>query len=111
MFSTLTTEPLVGKLDAAGIANARMNTPEEVWQHPQLKARERWRDVQSPVGEIPALLPPATITGMDARMDPIPAIGEHTERILSELGFDDKEIAALKADAAISFERRKPVEK
>ncbi len=108
VFETLTTEQLVARLDAAGIANARVNTPEEVWQHAQLKERQRWRDVGSPVGELPALLPPATISGLDARMDPIPAIGEHTERILSEIGFSAKEIAALKAEEAISFERRKP---
>jgi crotonobetainyl-CoA:carnitine CoA-transferase CaiB-like acyl-CoA transferase len=104
----LTTEQTVAKLDAAGIANARVNTPEEVWKHAQLNERQRWRDVGSPVGEIPALLPPATISGLEARMDPVPDIGEHTESILSELGFSASEIAALKADQAISFERRKP---
>jgi itaconate CoA-transferase len=107
----LTTEQTVAKLDAAGIANARVNTPEEVWKHAQLNERQRWRDVGSPVGEIPALLPPATISGLEARMDPVPDIGEHTESILNELGFDAGEIAALKADQAISFERRKPPEK
>ncbi len=111
VLSTLTAEQVVAKLDAAGIANARINNPEEVWQHPQLKARERWRDIGSPVGEIPALLPPATLSGAEARMDPIPEIGEHTESILTELGFSGKEIAALKADEAISFERRKPLQK
>ena len=108
VFETLTTEQLVARLDAAGIANAHVNTPEEVWKHPQLKDRHRWRDVGSPVGEIPALIPPATISGLEARMDPIPEIGEHTERILIELGFSSEEIASLKADEAISFERRKP---
>jgi crotonobetainyl-CoA:carnitine CoA-transferase CaiB-like acyl-CoA transferase len=108
-FLELTAEQIVAKLDEAGIANARVNTPEEVWQHAQLKARERWRDVGSPVGEIPALLPPATHSGFDARMDPIPEIGEHTERILAELGFDGSEIEALRTDDAISFERRKPM--
>jgi len=111
VFETLTTEQLVARLDAAGIANARVNTPEEVWKHPQLKDRQRWRNVDSPVGEIPALIPPATISGLDARMDPIPEIGEHTERILIELGFSGDEIASLKADEAISFERRKGPEK
>jgi len=111
LFSTLTSEQVVGKLDAAGIANAHINTPEEVWQHAQLKARERWRDVGSPVGAIPALLPPATLSGTDSRMDPIPGIGEHTERILAELGFSGKEIAELNAAGAISLERRKPSQK
>jgi itaconate CoA-transferase len=107
-FLELTAEQIVAKLDEAGIANARVNTPEEVWQHAQFKARERWRDVGSPVGDIPALLPPATFPDFDARMDPIPEIGEHTEGILRELGYGESEIARLAAEGAISFERRKP---
>ena len=108
VFSALTAEQIVAKLDEAGIANARVNTPEEVWQHEQFKARERWRDVGSPVGEIPALLPPATLSDSDVRMDPIPEIGEHTEAILGELGYSKQEIARLGAEGAVSFERRKP---
>jgi itaconate CoA-transferase len=108
VFSTLTAEQVVAKLDAAGIANARINTPEEVWRHPQLEARNRWREVGSPVGDLPALLPPATLSGLDARMDPIPEIGEHTEAILKELGFGASEIAALAGEGAVSFWRRKP---
>jgi itaconate CoA-transferase len=100
-FATLTSEQAIEKLDAAGIANARMNTPEEVWNHPQLKARDRWREVGSPVGAIPAALPPATFSDAEARMDPIPAVGEHTDRILSAIGYDANEIAALRAAAAI----------
>jgi itaconate CoA-transferase len=107
-FATLTTGQLVEKLDAAGIANACVNEPGEVWKHEQFKARDRWREIGSPVGPIPALLPPASISGADARMDPIPDIGEHTEKILAELGYGGTDIAALKADGAISFERRKP---
>jgi itaconate CoA-transferase len=107
VFASSTAEQIVAKLDAAGIANARINTPEEVWEHAQLKARQRWREVGSPVGAIPALLPPATLSGADARMDPIPEIGEHTEKILRELGLPADQIAALKTDGAISFERRK----
>ena len=106
-FSALTTGELVAKLDAAGIANACVNAPGEVWKHEQFKARDRWREVDSPVGAIPALLPPATLSGADARMDAIPDIGEHTEKILTELGYAGTDIAALKADGAISFERRK----
>jgi itaconate CoA-transferase len=100
-FSTLTSAQAIEKLEAAGIANARMNAPQEVWNHPQLAARKRWREVGSPVGMIPAPLPPATFSGTEARMDPIPAVGEHTERILSEIGYDANEIAALRASSAI----------
>ena len=75
----MTAAAVVAKLDAADIANARMNTPEEVWDHAQLKARDRWREVDSPAGVIPALLPPATYPGFEARMDPVPRVGEQLE--------------------------------
>jgi crotonobetainyl-CoA:carnitine CoA-transferase CaiB-like acyl-CoA transferase len=107
VFLALTTEQVIEKLDAAGIANARINTPEEVWAHGQLKARNRWREMGSPQGKLPALLPPATHDAFEARMDPIPEVGEHTESILLEIGLTDAEIAGLKAAGAISFERRK----
>ena len=101
VFSTLTTEQVVAKLDAAGIANARINTPEEVWQHPQLKARGRWREVGSPVGPLPVLLPPVTIPEFEARLDPIPTVGEHTDRILAGIGYSAVEVAALHAGGAV----------
>jgi itaconate CoA-transferase len=111
VFSTLTTEQLVKKLDAAGIANAHINTPQEVWDHAQLKARDRWREMGSPKGALPTLLPPATHDAFEARMDAVPEVGEHTESILLELGLTSAEITELKAGAAISFERRKPPQK
>ena len=100
-FSALTAEQVGEKLDAAGIANARINTPEEVWQHPQLKARERWREVDSPVGPLPALLPPVTMPEFEARFDPIPTVGEHTDRILAGIGYSASEIAGLHASGAV----------
>ena len=84
-------EAVVARLDAAGIANARVRDMAELWAHPQLAARNRWREVGSPAGPLPALLAPA---GGD-RMDPIPALGEHTDAILAELGYDPDAIAAL----------------
>jgi itaconate CoA-transferase len=111
VFSTSTMEKVIEKLDSAGIANACMNTPDAVWGHVQLKSRDRWREVDSPVGRIPALLPPVTLSDADVRMDAIPEIGEHTESILAELGFSGDEIVSLRNEAAISFERRKPVQK
>ncbi|MDP2240132.1 MAG: CaiB/BaiF CoA-transferase family protein [Burkholderiales bacterium] len=101
VFSNLTAEQAVMKLDVAGIANGRMNTPEEVWNHPQLAARDRWREVGSPAGVIPAPLPPASYSGFEARMDPVPAIGEHTEDILAGLGYSKDEIVELKAGGAV----------
>ena len=101
VFAGLTAEDVVAQLDAAGIANAHLNTPDEVWNHPQLKARDRWREVGSPVGPLPAVLPPASFDGTEARMDPIPSIGEHTDSILLGLGYSADDIAALKQAAAI----------
>lgn len=100
-FSAMSAQRVVERLDAAGIANARLNSPEDVWNHEQLKARERWRKVSSPAGPIPAVLPPASFDGVEARMDPIPAIGEHTRGILAELGYSTEEIAALAGGGAI----------
>jgi itaconate CoA-transferase len=96
VFATLTTEQLIERLDASGIANARMNTPDEVWEHPQLKARDRWRETDSPVGLLATLLPPVTMPDFEARIDAVPALGEHTERILSEFGYSSGDIVALR---------------
>jgi itaconate CoA-transferase len=85
-FSTLTAEQAIERLDAAQIANARMNTMADLWAHPQLKARQRWTTVGSPAGDLPALLPPGKQSSFDYRMDAIPRVGEHTEAILKELG-------------------------
>jgi len=101
VFSQLTVDQVVARLDAAAIANGRLNSPDEVWAHPQLEARERWREVGSPAGPIPALLPPASFDGVEVRMDAIPAIGEHTAQILAELGYDTGAVAALRAAGAV----------
>jgi crotonobetainyl-CoA:carnitine CoA-transferase CaiB-like acyl-CoA transferase len=97
-FSHMTAEQVVQRLEEAKIANANVNTMADVWHHPQLAARERWRTVASPVGEIPALLPPGLT---DARMDPIPAVGEHTDAILSEIGCSAAQVAQLHADGVV----------
>jgi itaconate CoA-transferase len=101
VFATMTAQQVVAKLDAADIANARINTPQEVWAHPQLKARNRWREVGSPAGPLPTLLPPVTMPEFEARLDPIPAVGEHTERILAGIGYSAAEIADLRAAKAV----------
>ena len=82
--------------DAAGIGNSRFNTAAEVNAHPHLVARDRWREVGTPGGPVPALLPP-----VGTRMDPVPALGEHTRTVLHELGLADEEIAALAADGVV----------
>jgi itaconate CoA-transferase len=93
VFRALGTAQVEQRLEAAQIANARMNDMAGVWSHPQLKARERWRQVGSPAGDIPALLPPGRNNSFDYRMDAVPAVGEHTQAILQELGIGLKEQA------------------
>ena len=100
-FAKLTTPEVVARLDAAPIANARMNTMADLWAHPQLKARERWQNVGSPVGDIPSLLPPGRQSSFDYRMDAVPALGQHTDAILQELGQDAAQVAALHASKAV----------
>jgi crotonobetainyl-CoA:carnitine CoA-transferase CaiB-like acyl-CoA transferase len=85
VFQQLTTEQVERRLDDAQIANARMNDMAGVWAHPQLKARERWRTIDSPAGPIPALLPPGRNSSFEYRMDAVPKVGEHTEAILKEI--------------------------
>jgi len=99
-FAALATDEVTARLDAAQIANARVNTMADVWRHPQLQARGRWCEVQTPAGAIPALLPPAAHDPEDARMDAVPALGAHTDALLAELGLDAATIARLHREGA-----------
>jgi itaconate CoA-transferase len=96
VFQGSTADEIVEQLDAAQIANARMNTVQEFVDHPQLTARERWREVSSPVGPLRALIPPVTMQGVESFMGSIPDVGEHTDAILAELGYDEGATAALR---------------
>lgn len=89
------------RLDKANIANARVNTMHDVWQHPQLAARHRWRQVATPIGDVPALLPPGSWDDADPRMDAVPALGEHTDAILKTLGMDEETLTTLRQSSAI----------
>jgi len=101
VFSKLTAAQLVERLDSAGIANGRLNTPDDVWDHEQLKARDRWREVSHPGGTMQAVLPPAAFADFEAAMDPVPALAEHTDRILAELGHSAESIASLHQSRAV----------
>jgi len=87
-FSGLTAEEVIARLEAAQIANARMNTVQELIDHPQLAARNRWRSVDSEAGPVRMLAPPFNFEGMEIPMSAIPAVGEHTDAILAEVGID-----------------------
>ena len=100
-FSTLTAVELAQRLEAAGIANAQVNTMQEVWDHPQLKARGRWLDVDTPAGAVPALIPPGSWQRGPPRMDAVPGLGQHTDAILGNLGYSAERIALLRDQGAI----------
>jgi len=100
-FDGLTAEDVIVLLDKAGIANARMNDMAGLWSHAQLEARGRWREVGTPTGPIPALIPPGGIDGVEPRMDAVPDIGEHSRMILTELEFSPNEIDDLAKNGVI----------
>jgi crotonobetainyl-CoA:carnitine CoA-transferase CaiB-like acyl-CoA transferase len=100
-FSALTATQVIERLEQASIASARMNNMHDVWDHEQLKARQRWTTVRTPAGDIPALYPPGQTAADEPRMDAIPALGGNTHAILSELGFDAPAIEAMRTAGAI----------
>ncbi|MER7848694.1 CaiB/BaiF CoA-transferase family protein [Kitasatospora sp. NPDC096077] len=95
--ATLTADEAIGRLDALAIASARLNGVDDLLHHPQLAARDRWRPVATPVGEVRSLLPPFGFAGVELPMGPVPALGTHTDSALRALGYPDTRIAALRA--------------
>jgi itaconate CoA-transferase len=100
-FAGLSAAEVVQRLEAAQIANAQVNTMAEVWAHPQLQARQRWTQVDTSVGTVPALLPPGSWSRGAPRMDAVPALGQHTDRILRGLGYGAEQVQALRAEGAV----------
>ncbi len=100
-FSRMSAPEVVKLLDEAQIGNAAMNDMRQVWEHAQLAARKRWADVDTPNGKIKAMRPPGMPESFDPRMDPIPAVGEHTAAILEEIGYGEAEIERLRAAQVI----------
>jgi itaconate CoA-transferase len=98
-FAAMSGDAATAALAAVPVAHARVNTMHEVWQHPQLTARQRWHALSTPNGTVPALAPPAFTS--TPRMDPVPAVGQHTRAILSRLGMGDDQIRALEADGVV----------
>ncbi|MEA5671484.1 CaiB/BaiF CoA-transferase family protein [Pseudomonas sp. MH2] len=100
-FVELSLDEVVARLEDAQIANARVNDMQGVWQHPQLKARDCWREVDSPAGKLPSLLPPGRNAAFTPRMDPVPGLGQHSAAILEELGFSADDQARLAAAGVV----------
>ncbi|MFC5746324.1 CaiB/BaiF CoA transferase family protein [Actinomadura rugatobispora] len=94
--------------EAAGLGHARLNSPTDVLDHPQLTERGRWQQVGSPVGSVQALLPPPESAGWDWRLDPVPGLGEHTRPVLRELGLGEQELDLLERDGVIGPHAARP---
>jgi itaconate CoA-transferase len=97
IFAKLSSFQVIERLETAEIANAKLNSMQEFWNHPQLQSRERWREIGSPAGPIAALKPPFNLDGFEPRMDAVPGLGEHSRAVLSELGFSSREIEHMKS--------------
>jgi crotonobetainyl-CoA:carnitine CoA-transferase CaiB-like acyl-CoA transferase len=100
-FAALTEPEASRLLMQADVAHARVNEVQGLLDHPVLAGRDRWRQVDTPGGPIRALLPPTSISGVTPRMDPVPAVGEHTDAVLASLGYDEERIARLRQDGAV----------
>lgn len=95
VFAQLDIATVIERLDTAQIANAQVNDMAGVWDHPQLRARQRWTEVESPVGLLPTLLPPGSSSAFSARMAAVPALGQHSSSLLAELGYSDMDIQRM----------------
>lgn len=100
-FKPLEGAKVIARLESAGIANAQLNEMADLWNHPQLKERDRWTSVGSPAGPLPALLPPGGFEGYTPRMDPVPKLGEHNTDVLQGLGYSPREISAFQKNGVV----------
>ncbi|AYC34085.1 CoA transferase [Pseudomonas cavernae] len=100
-FAGLGAAQVIERLETAQIGNAQVNDMHDLWRHPQLKARDSWREIDSPVGKLPAMLPPGRNAAFSPRMDAVPSLGEHTDSLLSELGYSSADIQRLHDNGAV----------
>jgi itaconate CoA-transferase len=101
IFGALTADHVAQRLEEAQIANAHVNDMHDVWKHPQLQARDRWTRIETPMGPIPALMPPGKTDAYTPRMDPVPGLGEHSESILRELGWSASDVGRMREIGAV----------
>ena len=101
VFSRLPRQEVMARLERARIATSNLNDMHAIWAHPQLKARGRWTEVDTPSGSIPALLPPGLPDGCEARIDPVPALGQHTDALLHELGISPETITRMHEEGVV----------
>jgi crotonobetainyl-CoA:carnitine CoA-transferase CaiB-like acyl-CoA transferase len=100
-FGTMTSLEVVRKLDDNGIANGRLNEPKDVWDHVQFAARDKWRDINTEAGPVRALMPPFMFSDHEPVMGDVPSLGQHTSEVLTELGYSEADIGAMRASEAI----------
>jgi itaconate CoA-transferase len=100
-FGTMTSLEVVKKLDDNGIANGRLNEAKDVWDHVQFSSRGKWREINTEAGPVRALLPPFEFTDQEAVVGDVPALGQHTNEVLGELGYTPAQIAAMRENGAI----------
>ncbi|WP_205736533.1 CaiB/BaiF CoA transferase family protein [Achromobacter mucicolens] len=100
-FADLSIEQVTQRLEDAQIANARVNDMAGVWAHPQLQARQRWSEVDSPAGVLPALLPPASSNAFAPRMGAVPAVGQNSDAVLASLGYAPDQVAQFHASEVV----------
>ncbi|MFY0475266.1 CaiB/BaiF CoA transferase family protein [Achromobacter marplatensis] len=100
-FADLSVAQVTQRLEDAQIANARVNDMAGVWAHPQLQARARWSQVDSPAGTLPALLPPASSNAFAPRMAAVPAVGQNTDAVLASLGYAPDQVAQFHASEVV----------
>lgn len=100
-FLGMTAAEAFERLVEADIAHAQVNSVLDFVRHPQLSARDRWREVDSPVGKLSTLLPPANVEGLDTVLKAVPDVGEHTAKVLAELGYDPSDIERLREEGVV----------
>ena len=100
-FGTMTSLEVVKLLDDAGIANGRLNDSKDIWDHVQFAARDKWREISTEAGPVRALLPPFTFTDVEAFMGDVPALGQHTDQIMAELGYSPSDVTAMRGTGAL----------